>query len=77
EALRDARRYRSGAGLPDDAPFDGSAAAFWPGFAQAQTGAHGALVGSYAQVSAALEAYAQAGVSSFVLAARPGKIPQR
>ncbi|MDZ5636290.1 LLM class flavin-dependent oxidoreductase [Janthinobacterium sp. GMG1] len=71
EALRDARRYRSGAGLPDDAPFDAGAAAFWPGFAQAQTGAHGALVGSYAQVSAALEAYAQAGVSSFVLAAIP------
>jgi alkanesulfonate monooxygenase len=71
EALRDARRYRSGAGLPDDAPFDGSTAAFWPGFAQAQTGAHGALVGSYAQVSAALEVYAQAGVSSFVLAAIP------
>lgn len=71
EALRDARRYRSGAGLPDDAPFDDRAAAFWPGFAQAQTGAHGALVGSYAQVSAALQAYAQAGVSSFVLAAIP------
>ncbi|MCA1859817.1 LLM class flavin-dependent oxidoreductase [Janthinobacterium sp. HSC-3S05] len=71
EALRDARRYRSGAGLPDDVPFDAGAAAFWPGFAQAQTGAHGALVGSYAQVSAALEAYAQAGVSSFVLAAIP------
>ncbi|MGX9713027.1 LLM class flavin-dependent oxidoreductase [Janthinobacterium lividum] len=71
EALRDARRYRSGAGLPDDASFDGSAAAFWPGFAQAQTGAHGALVGSYAQVSATLEAYAQAGISSFVLAAIP------
>lgn len=71
EALRDARRYRSGAGLPDDAPFDAGAAAFWPGFAQAQTGAHGALVGSYEQVSAALEAYAQAGISSFVLAAIP------
>ncbi|MEF2265728.1 LLM class flavin-dependent oxidoreductase [Janthinobacterium sp. LS2A] len=71
EALRDARRYRSGAGLPDDAPFDAGAAAFWPGFAQAQTGARGALVGSYAQVSAALEAYAQAGISSFVLAAIP------
>ncbi|MBW3509696.1 LLM class flavin-dependent oxidoreductase [Janthinobacterium sp. NKUCC06_STL] len=71
EALRDARRYRSGAGLSDDSAFDGGTAAFWPGFAQAQTGAHGALVGSYAQVSAALEAYAQAGVSSFVLAAIP------
>nr|WP_314606391.1 LLM class flavin-dependent oxidoreductase [uncultured Janthinobacterium sp.] len=71
EALRDARRYRSGAGLADDAPFDAGAAAFWPGFAQAQTGAHGALVGSYAQVSAALQAYAQAGISSFVLAAIP------
>ncbi|KAB8060173.1 LLM class flavin-dependent oxidoreductase [Janthinobacterium sp. FT14W] len=71
EALRDARRYRSGAGLPDDAAFDGSAAAFWPGFAQAQTGARGALVGSYAQVAAALQAYAQAGVASFVLAAIP------
>ncbi|PMQ17156.1 LLM class flavin-dependent oxidoreductase [Janthinobacterium sp. AD80] len=71
EALRDARRYRSGAGLPDDTPFDAGAAAFWPGFAQAQTGAHGALVGSYGQVAAALEAYAQAGVSSFVLAAIP------
>ncbi|NHQ90623.1 LLM class flavin-dependent oxidoreductase [Janthinobacterium lividum] len=71
EALRDARRYRGGAGLADDAPFDAGAAAFWPGFAQAQTGAHGALVGSYAQVSAALEAYAQAGISSFVLAAIP------
>ncbi|MDX8121948.1 LLM class flavin-dependent oxidoreductase [Janthinobacterium sp. GMG2] len=71
EALRDARRYRSGAGLPDDSAFDGGTAAFWPGFAQAQTGAHGALVGSYEQVSAALEAYAQAGVSSFVLAAIP------
>lgn len=71
EALRDARRYRSGAGLPDDAPFEDDAAAFWPGFAQAQTGAHGALVGSYEQVSAALQAYAQAGVSSFVLAAIP------
>ncbi|MCC7680405.1 LLM class flavin-dependent oxidoreductase [Janthinobacterium sp. FW305-128] len=71
EALRDARRYRSGAGLPDELPSDGSAAAFWPGFAQAQTGSHGALVGSYAQVAAALQAYAQAGVSSFVLAAIP------
>ena len=71
EALRDARRYRSGAGLPDELPSDGSAAVFWPGFAQAQTGAHGALVGSYEQVSAALQAYAQAGVSSFVLAAVP------
>ena len=71
EALRDARRYRSGAGLPDELPSDGGAAAYWPGFAQAQTGAHGALVGSYDQVSAALQAYAQAGVSSFVLAAIP------
>ena len=75
EAVRDARRYRSGAGLSDDAPVnDGTAAsvaALWPGFAQAQTGAHGALVGSYAQVGAALQAYAQAGVSSFVLAAIP------
>lgn len=71
EALRDALRYRSGAGLADDTPFDAGAAAFWPDFAQAQTGAHGALVGSYAQVSAALEAYAQAGISSFVLAAIP------
>ena len=71
EALRDARRYRSGAGLPADAAFDAGAAGFWPGFAQAQTGAHGALVGSYEQVSAALQAYAQAGVSSFVLAAIP------
>jgi alkanesulfonate monooxygenase len=71
EALRDARRYRSGAGLPDELPSDGGTAAFWPGFAQAQTGAHGALVGSYAQVAAALEAYAQAGISSFVLAAIP------
>ncbi|HEU4815989.1 LLM class flavin-dependent oxidoreductase [Janthinobacterium sp.] len=71
EALRDARRYRSGAGLPDELPSDGGTAAFWPGFAQAQTGAHGALVGGYAQVAAALEAYAQAGVSSFVLAAIP------
>lgn len=71
EALRDARRYRSGAGLSDEAAFDGSAAAFWPGFAQAQTGARGALVGSYAQVAAALQAYAQAGVASFVLAAIP------
>lgn len=71
EALRDARRYRGGAGLADELPSDGSSAAFWPGFAQAQTGAHGALVGSHAQVAAALEAYAQAGVSSFVLAAIP------
>ncbi|MDO8071527.1 LLM class flavin-dependent oxidoreductase [Janthinobacterium sp. SUN176] len=75
EALRDARRYRSGAGLPDDAPSAddtaGGAALFWPGFAQAQTGARGALVGSHAQVASALEAYAQAGVSSFVLAAIP------
>lgn len=71
EALRDARRYRSGAGLPDELPSDGSTAVFWPGFAQAQTGAHGALVGSYALVSAALQAYAQSGVSSFVLAAIP------
>ncbi|MCC7642206.1 MULTISPECIES: LLM class flavin-dependent oxidoreductase [unclassified Janthinobacterium] len=71
EALRDARGYRSGAGLSDDSAFDGGTAAFWPGFAQAQTGARGALVGSYAQVSAALEAYAQAGISSFVLAAIP------
>lgn len=71
EALRDARRYRSGAGLSDDTPFDAGAAAFWPGFAKAQTGASGALVGSYGQVAAALEAYAQAGVSSFVLAAIP------
>lgn len=71
EALRDARRYRSGAGLPDELPSDGGAATYWPGFAQAQTGAHGALVGSYDQVSAALQAYAQAGVSSFVLAAIP------
>lgn len=71
EALRDARRYRSGAGLPDAAPFGGSDVAFWPGFAQAQTGASAALVGSYAQVAAALQAYAQAGVASFVLAAIP------
>ena len=71
EALRDARRYRSGAGLPDDVPFDDRAGGFWPGFAQAQTGAHGALVGSHAQVAAALAAYAQAGVASFVLAAIP------
>nr|WP_314634524.1 LLM class flavin-dependent oxidoreductase [uncultured Janthinobacterium sp.] len=71
EALRDARRYRSGAGLPDDSAFDGGAAAFWPRFAQAQTGAHGALVGSHAQVAAALQAYAQAGGASFVLAAIP------
>ncbi|MDN2713890.1 LLM class flavin-dependent oxidoreductase [Janthinobacterium sp. SUN120] len=75
EALRDARRYRGGAGLPDHAPSvdgtAGGAALFWPGFAQAQTGARGALVGSHAQVAAALEAYAQAGVSSFVLAAIP------
>lgn len=68
EALRDAQRYWAQSGGADGA---GPERQFWEGYATARTGAHGALVGSYAQIEQGLAEYAQAGIDSFVLAAVP------
>jgi alkanesulfonate monooxygenase len=70
EAERDAVRYREQAGDGSAIPALG-ADRYWDGFATGRTGARGALVGSYEQVIAALAAYAEAGISSFALAATP------
>ncbi len=70
EAERDAIRYREQLGLGAQLPALGEDR-YWDGFATSRSGARGALVGSYAQVIAALAAYAAAGISSFSLAAEP------
>lgn len=67
EARYDAERFLQQTGRNADR----TAAGLWSSLATAHTGAAGTLVGSYAQVTEQLAAYAQAGVDSFVLAAIP------
>lgn len=68
EALADAKRFlgQTGAVIPKD-----DAALLWPGFAERYTGARASLIGSYDEVAAGLAAYANLGVTQFVLAAVP------
>lgn len=68
EALSDARRFlgQTDAPLPKD-----ETAVLWPGFGSQLTGAKASLIGSYDEIAAALAAYANLGVSQFVLAAIP------
>jgi len=70
EAERDALRYREQTGAGTALPAL-DADRYWDGYATARSGARGALVGSYEQVIDALAAYAEAGVSSFLLGAEP------
>ena len=68
EALADAKRFL---GQTDGAIPKDDTALLWPGFAADYTGAKASLIGSYDQVAAALAAYANLGVTQFVLAAVP------
>lgn len=69
EAVFDARRYLAQVG---EAAEQGSRnATFWPGLGRGATGAQGALVGSYSQVTDVLLEYARGGIGSFLLAAVP------
>lgn len=70
EAERDAVRYRQQTDANASLPALGEDR-YWDGYATARTGARGALVGSYEQVINALAAYAEAGVTSFLLGAEP------
>ncbi|MBV7535195.1 LLM class flavin-dependent oxidoreductase [Duganella sp. sic0402] len=70
EAERDAARYRQQTGAGAVVPPLGEDR-YWDGYATARSGARAALVGSYEQVIATLAAYADAGVSSFLLGAEP------
>jgi alkanesulfonate monooxygenase len=70
EAERDAIRYREQIGANAVLP-SLDAGRYWDGYATARSGAHGAIVGSYEQVIDALAAYAEAGISSFLLGAEP------
>jgi len=70
EAERDAIRYREQIGANAVLPLL-DAGRYWDGYATARSGAHGAIVGSYEQVIDALAAYAEAGISSFLLGAEP------
>jgi alkanesulfonate monooxygenase len=71
EALHDARRFwdQSGPHPSNADPVIGSN--LWADFATASTGARAALIGSYAQVIDRLAEYADAGISTFILAAIP------
>jgi alkanesulfonate monooxygenase len=68
EALADAKRFlgQTDAAIPKD-----ESAVLWPGFAESFTGAKASLIGSYDEVAVALAAYANLGVTQFVLAAVP------
>jgi alkanesulfonate monooxygenase len=74
EARRDAERFwtqsRPLLALPVPRAA-GQAAAVWPDLTKAWTGAEASLVGSYERVSAGLAAYAEAGISQFLLAGVP------
>lgn len=70
EAERDAIRYLSQTGADASLPALGQDR-YWNGYASTRSGARGALVGSYEQVIDALAAYADAGISSFLLGAEP------
>jgi len=71
EAVHDAQRYlaQTGRSVSSTDPVVGPN--LWSGFATERTGAAASLVGSYAQVAERLDEYAEAGISSFVLAAIP------
>jgi alkanesulfonate monooxygenase len=67
EALEDAERFWQQSGLGEAVALE---AGLWS-LPVARTGAKASLVGSYEQVQAQLEAYANAGVTSFIFAAAP------
>ncbi len=69
EAFRDATRYRNQ--TKQTGSVDALDEHLWGGLTTHVTGANVTLIGSYQQVSAALIAYAEAGVSSFLLSATP------
>ena len=71
EAVHDAQRFlaQSGRAVGSSDPI--VAPGLWAGFATERTGAKASLVGSYGTVAERLAKYAEAGISSFVLAAIP------
>jgi alkanesulfonate monooxygenase len=69
EAVFDARRQL--AQIQDDAAQIPHLSSYWPAFASGSTGARGALVGSYKQITGLLTDYARAGIGTFILAAVP------
>ncbi len=69
EAFRDATRYRNQ--TRQTGSVDALEEHLWGGLTTHVTGANVTLIGSYQQVSAALIAYAEAGVTSFLLSATP------
>jgi alkanesulfonate monooxygenase len=70
EAVHDAQRFlaQSGRAVGKTAVV---APGLWEGFATERTGAAASLVGSYGEIAERLAKYADAGVSSFILAAIP------
>jgi alkanesulfonate monooxygenase len=69
EAFRDATRYRSQSAQADaGSPISTH---LWSDLTTAATGANATLIGSYGQIAEALIAYADAGVTSFLLSATP------
>lgn len=71
EAVHDARRFLAQTGRAVGSADPVVAPGLWAGFATERTGAKAALVGSYGTVSERLVKYAEAGISSFILAAIP------
>ncbi|CAG0965264.1 alkanesulfonate monooxygenase [Myxococcaceae bacterium] len=71
EAVRDAQRFLAQSGRAVGSSDPVVAPGLWAGFATERTGAAASLVGSYGTVAERLVKYAEAGVSSFILAAIP------
>ena len=71
EAVHDAQRFLAQTGRAVGATDPVVAPGLWSGFATERTGAKASLVGSYGTVAERLVKYADAGISSFVLAAIP------
>jgi len=71
EALHDAQRYLAQTGRAVGSSDPVVVPGLWAGFATDRTGAKASLVGSYGNVAERLVKYAEAGISSFILAAIP------
>ena len=71
EAAHDAQRFLAQSGRAVGASDPVISSNLWADFATGRTGAAASLVGSYEQVAERLAEYADAGISSFVLAAIP------
>ena len=71
EAVHEAQRFLAQSGRAVGSADPVIAPGLWAGFATERTGAVASLVGSYGTVAERLAKYAEAGVSSFILAAIP------